>query len=401
MLLLSEAYDILDRELRGTSLPNEEVNCRDAIGRIVVEDYTSTVDLPPFNKSAMDGYALPEGDIQDTYYIAEEVRAGCMPIEKLASGTAAKVMTGSPVPVGTGRVIMKERTFERGGRITVHTPDTSINICWKGEDIRCGDPVVTAFTCLDSVCVANLISCGIDKVKVVRRVRVAIISTGDEIVDHPAQLAPGRIINTNGPLLASLCLSYGFELVSNEVVPDDAAKTVLAIQQASSQADIIIISGGVSVGDFDFVRDVLKGAGFTTHFSHIAVKPGKPMTFAKRANKAIFGMPGNPVAVYLMFHLFILRAAGIITGSQMRLREIPLPLVTSFKRRKNVRCEFVPGRLSADGKICKLDYHGSAHLLSIMKADGFFLVPIGISELKKGQLVTFLPVRLSSIANFN
>jgi molybdopterin molybdotransferase len=393
MITQAEAFGVVDREVGFIEPESERIPVREARGRILAGDQLSRLDLPPFDKSAMDGYALLEGDEREQYRLIESVAAGGVPGKTLEPGQATKVMTGAPVPGGTGRVLMVERTEERDGVVTVHTPDRSVNICWKGEDIRRGDLILAAPRMLGALEVANLIACGIDEVDVFRRLRVGIITTGDELVDAPGRLGPGKIMNSNGPLLRGLCEENGLEVTGNRLVPDDPTATLAALRAALDEADIVVVSGGVSVGEFDFVGGALREAGLKLGFDRVATKPGKPMTFASAPGRAVFGLPGNPVSVYVMFHLFVMRAVCRMTGLKPGAREVSLPLEKGFARRKTKRRQYVPCRLTAEGAVQPVSYHGSAHLLSLMEADGLFAVPRGVGEFSAGERVTFIPTR--------
>lgn len=221
-------------------------------------------------------------------------------------------------------------------------------------------------------------------------VRLAVLSTGDEIADDPADLAPGRIMNANGPMLAHLAADHGLRVVVERTVPDDVEQTVSALREALAAADIVAISGGVSVGDLDCVLEAFSRVGLKVHFSRIAVKPGKPTVFATGGGKVVFGLPGNPVSVCVMFHLFVLRATRLLCGIPPRLREIRLPLASDLRRREADRLGFAPARLTETGAVEPLEYHGSAHLLALSRADGFFSVPAGVSELSAGEQVAFI-----------
>ena len=392
MIPIEEAFAIVDRALAGTNPTGELMPVREAHGRTLLTDQTSRVDLPAFDKSAMDGYAVLPDDEREEYRVLETVRAGHVGRAELVPGTAVKVMTGAAVPDLTGRVIMVERTQETGDLVKVHRHDRASNVCRKGEDVRVGDVIMAAGTVLGSLEIANLIACGVARVEVAKRVRVAVMSTGDEIVDSPDLLAPGKIMNSNGPMLAGLAREFGLDVVDEESVPDDADATGTAIRGAMDRADVVILSGGVSVGEFDYVLDAFADLGLTVQFSRIAVKPGKPTVFATAPGKAVFGLPGNPVSVFVMFHLFVLRAAALISGRAPGTRELRLPLANEMKRKKADRQSFVPGRLTEDGTVEPVAYHGSAHLLALMRADGFISVPVGVGELNQGDRVAFIPI---------
>ncbi|MHC4125360.1 MAG: molybdopterin molybdotransferase MoeA, partial [Planctomycetota bacterium] len=312
MILLAEALEILERELAGTSLLVETVPVRKALCRTVVEDQIACLDLPSFDKSAMDGYAVGAGDELEEYTVIETVPAGTIPGRQLTHGTAIKIMTGASVPSGTAKVIMIEQTRPTNGKIRILSHSKAINICRKGEDVRRGDVVLCAPAVLGPLEIANLIAVGITEVKVTKPIRIAILATGNEIVDSTDQLQPGKIMNSNGPMLEGLCRKYSLEIATRAIVTDELNATVSAIREALNNADIVVLSGGVSVGDFDFVPEAIKRVGLQLHFNRVAVKPGKPMTFASSDGKVVFGLPGNPVAVYLMFHLFVLYAARLM-----------------------------------------------------------------------------------------
>ena len=390
MISLNQARDIVAAQLENIKWPIECIPVRQAAGRILAEDQLSPLNIPLFDKSAMDGYAIPAGDQYDEYHVLETVAAGEVPKQKLAADTSIKVMTGAPVPEGTAKVVMIEKTSETDGRVRIVTPDSASHICCKGEDIRRGDVILKAGTILGPADIGNLISVGITNVNVPRRVQIAIISTGNEIVDCREELAAGKIMNANGPMLSALCRRYGLDVVSEQIVPDELDKTVASLKKAMEQADIVVLSGGVSVGQFDFATDAMKRVGLTIHFDRLAVKPGKPMTFASSDGKAVMGLPGNPVAVYLMFHLFVLYAARILSGRKTELALTSLTLGFEFHRRKADRMAFIPCRLGRNGSLAKIDYHGTAHLMALSGSDGFFVVSKTITQLSAGEIVDFI-----------
>lgn len=394
MIPLDEALRIVDETLADVRLPTERVPVRDALGRALAADQVSRLDLPPFNKSAMDGYAILPDDERDEYRLLETIAAGELGAKQLVPGCTVKVMTGAAVPEGTGRVIIVEHADEKGDLVRVHKHGGPANICPKAEDVRVGDTVLPAGTTLRALAIANLISCGVSEVEVARRVRVAIVSTGDEIVDSPELLTLGKIMNANGPLLAGLAREHGIEVVSEEVVADDRNATAAVMRFALERADVLLISGGVSAGDFDFVIEALSDVGLRLHFSRVAIKPGKPMTYASGGGKVVLGLPGNPASAYLTFHLFALRVTALLTGAPHEMREFSLRLARDLKRRRAERREYMPCRLTEEGFVEPLEYHGSAHLTALTDADGFFVVPIGVAELAAGDEVTFVPAGL-------
>jgi len=393
MITLSQAFAITDEVIGLPEMEVVTVNTVDALGCCLASDQFSKLDLPGFNKSAMDGYAVLEGDDRDKYQLLETVPAGSAPTMDLKPGTTVKVMTGAPVPVGTGKVIMVEKTAEVDGVVNINEPERNPNICLKGEDVKAGGIVLKAPVRLNSLAIANLISAGLTIVPVFRKLKVSILATGDEIVDDHADIGPGKIMNSNGPMLGCLCKSNGFELIENTIVADTKEATVNALQKAVSNCDIVIMSGGVSVGDFDFVADAMEQLQLDIHFTRVAVKPGKPITFAGKGWTAVFGLPGNPVSVYLMFHLFVLRAARLMYGLDACDKYLQLPVAHDIKRKDAKRLAFVPCKLNSDGTLSKIDYHGSAHLQALPCSDGFFIIPKGTGSIPSGRTVDFLPLK--------
>jgi len=390
MIPLDEALRTVDRTFAAVRLRAEGVPVRRAIGRALLRDAVSRLDLPPFDKSAMDGYAVLDGDERGQYRLIETVPAGRTPAERLVPGAATKVMTGACVPDGAGRVIIVEHAEEQGDVVLVRKHSTAGNICRRGEDLRRGDRVLAAGTVLTALDVANLVACGVTQVDVAQRVGLAVISTGDEVVDSPELLRPGRIMNANGPLLAGLAEEYGMQVLGEATVPDDEQATADAVRAALEAARVVVLSGGVSVGQFDFVTPALLRAGLQVHFTRVAVKPGKPMTYASGAGKAVFALPGNPVSVYLMFHLFVLRAVARMTGVEPPVRLRPARMAVPFRRRNAERQEYVPSRLRPEG-VEPIEYHGSAHLTALTGMDGFLVVPVGVEGFEAGDQVQFMP----------
>ena len=394
---LEEAFRTVDEKLSGIRTGGEMIAAREAFGRVTLSDQRSRLDLPPFDKSAMDGYAALANDERDEYRVVETIAAGQVGKARLSPGTVVKIMTGAAVPDGTGRVIIVEHAEERGEFIQVHKHDHAANICRKSEDVKAGDLIVAAGTALGAVEIANLISCGVTSVEVARRVRMAVISTGGEIVDTPDELAPGKIMNSNGPMLAALGKMSGIDVVSEHTVPDESGATEQAVRGAMGEADLVVLSGGVSAGEFDCVLEALSDVGLKVHFSRLAVQPGKPTVFATAGEKVVFGLPGNPVPVFLMFHLFVLRAVAHLTGRAPGMRMFRLRLASDYTRKKAERYAFMPAGLTENGEVEPMAYHGSAHLAALLRADGFFAVPIGVSQLRKGEVVTFMPISRGSV----
>ena len=386
---LENAFNIVDREVLPREKGVQKISVREGLGLRLALEQSSRLDLPPFDKSAMDGYAVSEGDDQPTYKVVESVMAGSVPTTALRPGIAVKVMTGAPVPPGTGKVVPIEHVRENDGTIEILRPTNHSNICRCGEDVRVGDVLLQKGTLLGPLEIANLLGCGVTEVDILPPVRMAVFSTGDEIVDDPVQLGPGKIMNINGPMLSMLGKRQGLEVILEKTLPDRRKETIEAIASAVERADMVVLSGGVSVGDRDFVGEALAEVGLEVHFSAVAIKPGRPMTFASHGSKVVFGLPGNPVSSYVMFHLFVLRAAARLHGLASPERKIMLPLGKNYKRRHADREEYVPCRFGDNGMLMPVEFHGSAHLAALIEADGFFVVPRDTANLSVGEPVRF------------
>ncbi len=395
---LDQAWAVVDAMLSPIDAPARTLPVAEAVGRVLRAEQLARLDLPPFDKSAMDGYAICPNDERQEYRLLGTVAAGQTADEPLAPGCAVKVMTGAPVPAGSGQVVMREYTEESGSTVRVLRPGGASNICRHGEDTRIGDLVLPAGRVITAPDAANLISCGIVEVPVAAPLRIAIISTGDEIVDDPGKIVPGKIMNANGPMLAALSAQRHMEVVGQAGAPDDLAATVAVLRESLEAADIVAISGGVSVGDFDYVLAAMDEVGLKVHFNSLAVKPGRPTVFAtpggrEPSNKAVLGLPGNPVSVFVMFHAFVLRAAARLLGSNWRLRQIRRELAGPISRRKADRLELMPAAMDDDGHVAPIECHGSAHLLALRQADGLLQVPVGVREMAAGDSVVYTPLR--------
>ncbi len=392
-ITFEESQEILKkRVISHRSVQGETVPVRDAAGRVLVEDVHSSLDLPPFDKSQMDGYAVREGDERESYRMIEIVPAGREGTLPLEPGTCVKIMTGAPVPGGTGRVVKKEDTEVDGDIVRIIGRDTRAFIARRGDDCRKGDRVAWSGERLGSLDAANLLSCGIETVSVARQPRTAVIVTGSEIVDSMEELEPGKIFNSNGPMLEGMLADAGFPVVFAARIPDDPEKLGKGIREALDAADVVLLSGGVSAGDFDHVPGAMEACGLKIHFSRISMKPGRPMTLATGDRGIALGLPGNPVSVLVTFHLFALPTLAALEGEAWRRLFTRVRLRTAFSRKRSGRTEFVPARLARDGRLVRPDYHGSGHLMAIRNADGFFRISRGVKKIAAGAAVPFFRI---------
>lgn len=270
--------------------------------RILAEDVFADADMPPFNKSAMDGYACRNVDLDEELSLIEIIPAGHSPKHTIGAGECSKIMTGARVPEGADTVFMVEYSVETStGKIRFTGAKPNSNICLKGEDLKEGDLVLHSGILLKPQHIAILAAVGCTKPLVYKQSSVGIISTGSELVMPETIPYISQIRNSNGPQLYVQSSRHGFPTQLYGIVPDEKKLIKNAILKSVEENDVTILSGGVSVGDFDFVPEIISDLGFNIHFNKIAIKPGQHTTFATKGNKYIIGLPGNPVSSFIQF----------------------------------------------------------------------------------------------------
>ncbi|MEA2428652.1 MAG: molybdopterin molybdotransferase [Thermoleophilaceae bacterium] len=391
LISIDEARERVLAEAR--PLPPEDVRLEEALGRALAEDVRSAEDLPPFDSSAMDGFALmagPGGELQ----IVGESRAGHPTDRVLAPGEAIRISTGAVVPAGADAVVPIERVDVADGRVRVPETSAGANLRRAGEDLRAGEPVLAAGTELGPAEIAVLAALGRPRVSAGAVPAVAVLVTGDELVAPGEPLLPGQIRNSNGYAIAAQASRAGARVISGPtMVRDHRAATEAALAGALEAADLVCVSGGVSVGPHDHVKPALAALGVEERFWGVRLKPGKPTWFGVRGDKLVFGLPGNPVSAMVTFHLFARPALRRLAGADptdTRVRAIlDKPLQRSPERDQVIRC-----RVSArdDGFHVEPTKDQGSHVLSSMlAADAFALVAAGEGELGVGERV---PVEL-------
>lgn len=357
-----------------------------AQNRFLAGDIVSPGDVPEFDKSAMDGYACISGDDSPAYRVIETIAAGTPPSRTITSGLCARIMTGAMLPHGADRVVMRECTEEADGVMRIIREDPHHNIRRRGEDLRAGQAVMARGDRLTAARIAMLASLGFAEVPTARPPRVAIITTGSELVPPGAPLGPGKIYDSNSHSLVAQLRDCGCEPIVLGEVADHAETTAQAIASGLKQCDALILSGGVSAGDFDYVPAAMKQAGCTLHFQKIAVQPGMPTVFASRGEQAVFGLPGNPVSTFVIFEVFIRPLLLRWLGHAYRPLIVPAVLEAGYRRRRSERTLFLPA-FYREGKAEILAYHGSAHLHALSRANALLRVPAGQGSIPAGSMV--------------
>jgi len=389
MIPFEEAYRIVMETAR--LLGSEQVRLTESLHRVLAEDVASDMDMPPFNKSAMDGYACRQADLPGPLRVVEVIQAGYAPTQPIGAGCCAKIMTGAQVPPGADCVVMVEYTeVLDDGAVRFTGDDTAAHICARGEDIRAGDVVLRAGTLIEPQHIAVLATVGCVRPRVSKRARVGIVATGDELVEPDVCPGPSQIRTSNSYLLWAQSVRAGAIPTYYGIVRDTQADIDAAMKRAMAANDVIIMSGGVSMGDYDLVPAVMRGNGFDILFDSVAVKPGKPTTFAVSPTRArahwCFGLPGNPVSTFIQFEILIKPFLYRLMGHDYQPAYQVVPLAKTIRREKTDREMWIPVRTDGHGASA-CEFHGSAHVNALTEATGFVVMPPGLAELKEGALV--------------
>ncbi len=381
------------------TLPTENVDFQDAPGRVLAEDVVSDLDLPPFPRSAVDGFALRSADVKSPpsqLRVVGVVPAGASPAFHVNGGEAAQVMTGAPVPEGTDAVQMVEKTRLEGERVEIlEAVRLGKNIAPRGDEVKEGDIVLWKGTRLDAASVAVAATVGKVKLPVGRRARLAVIATGDELVDPATKPGPGKIRNSNAFSLVAQARSAGAE-VRNLGVAKDTEESLRRLIRDGLGGDVLLLSGGVSMGRFDLVEGVLGELGVRTLFDRVALKPGKPLVFGiSPGGGLVFGLPGTPVSTMVTFELFVRPALAKMEGCGEPRRPLLSATLRDSLSSKGARRAFLPGWIEPEGSSLAahpIATRGSADIVAFSKANALLIVPEDEERLAAGQTVQVYPL---------
>jgi molybdopterin molybdotransferase len=373
----------------------EQVPFQSAAGRILADDLIATCDIPPFHRSAVDGYAVIAADVRNApveLVVSGVGRAGGGIPEKLKPGTAMTIMTGAPVPEGADAVQMVEMTqcSAGGSKVLILKPvNVRENIALQGSESQKGNVVIKTGHRIGPAEIAAMATFGYDKASVWKKPEVAIFATGDELVEFNEIPRPDQIRNSN-----AYCLSSQLQLMELEaeylgIVRDD--KEELRRKMLSGlEKDVLIITGGVSMGDYDFVQEVFRDLNLEILFSRVAIKPGKPTVFARRGSKLVFGLPGNPISALVTFECFVRPALGRMCGmAHPELPRIKGELLGDMKQAPG-RMAFLPAWVSweeSGWKVEPLTWRSSADIVGFTGANATFIFPKNRDRLSRGETV--------------
>ncbi|HCG7129169.1 TPA: bifunctional molybdopterin-guanine dinucleotide biosynthesis adaptor protein MobB/molybdopterin molybdotransferase MoeA [Vibrio parahaemolyticus] len=377
----------------------EACKIENAYGRVLAEDIISPVNVPQYTNSAMDGYAIRSDDVdRDSYQIVAEVMAGHAYDQPLEVGQAVKIMTGAPTPLNGDTVVMREQAFQEGDKVTFNGANIKAgqNVRQAGEDLAIGSDVFTAGTRLASPEMGMIASLGFGEANVFRKLKVAVFSTGDEVQAPGTEQKANSIYDSNRFTIMGMLEKLGCEILDFGILEDNEQLMIEALENASAQADVVMTSGGVSVGDADYIKLALDKLG-QIDFWRINMRPGRPLAFGQINNKPFFGLPGNPVAVMVSFINFVEPALRKMQGEQGWKPLKVNAIATENLRSRQGRTEFSRGIYELDNTgrltVRTTGKQGSGILRSMSEANCLIEISPAIDTVKAGESVTIIPLQ--------
>ncbi len=377
----------------------ETVPLSKAHGRVLAEQYAAPKDVPAFDNAAVDGYAFAgkalKADADTSFKVVVRIAAGHAPERPLRKGEAARIFTGAVMPEGADTCLMQEDATVKGTRLTVPKGlKAGANTRLAGEDVRQGEVMLQPGQRLRPQDVAAIASGGAGSVKVFSRLKVALISTGDEIVRPGILLGDGQVYDSNHHLLRGLLNTVGAEPVDYGVIPDDRVRVDRVVRTAAHECDVILTTGGASRGEADFVVETIQSLG-TLHAWQLAVKPGRPLAMGQIGDTVFFGLPGNPVAAFVTFLLYAQPMLARLQGAAWRKpQRYPLPVGFAIAKKKTDRREFWRGWVDNSGErpvLQKFQRDGSGLISGLRQATGLIEVPEDAASVGEGDLLDFIP----------
>jgi molybdopterin molybdotransferase len=376
------------------ALPAEPVRLAEALGRTLARDITTREAIPPFTKATMDGYAVraedtrasaagTSGDVE--LRVLEDLPAGRLSRKTVGPGVAVRIMTGAPLPKGADAVVMVEDTEQSGSAVKIRRgvrPGDNIGLA--GEDLEKGEVALERGGAIGPAEIGMLAAAGLARVPVTRRPKLAVIATGDEIVEPGETKRPGQIRNSNGPALTAMAVRAGAAATYLGIARDRNSSLAGKLTRAAG-ADILVLSGGVSVGDYDLVKKALEGHGVRPVFWQVRIKPGKPVFFGRRGRQLVFGLPGNPTSAMVSFHLFVRPAIERMLGRTVQGPETGRAVLAEALVLKPGRTQFLRGLLVDQGPVLKVAPYNdqrSGVLRSMVRSRVLIVVPADIERLE-------------------
>jgi len=357
------------------------------------EDIRADEDMPAFDRSAMDGYAIGLDDDSKQFRIVGEIQPGAGPQFHIKRGECARIYTGAQIPVGASQVLMQENVRAEDGSIIPSQRDRVTHIRKRGEDAGKGDLLLPSGTRLGAGELALLASLGVVEPKVSPPVRVAHFVTGNELVEPSVKPGPGQIRDSNSTLVAALIQQFGGEISRQENVADDFNLLLDKVREGGDNFDLLLVSGGASVGDYDFGKKLLGALGFQIHFDQINLRPGKPLVFATRENQAAFILPGNPVSHFVTMHVAVRLALQRFAGAEAGWPVVNIRLAEAFNHRPDSREIFWPAHVGIqNGELVvhALRWQSSGDVTGLTGANALLQLGSNVSAPRAGEIVPVL-----------
>jgi molybdopterin molybdotransferase len=391
MISLTEARALIAEKI--APLPAVTAPLSEAFGRVLRQNASAKEDVPAFDRSAMDGYAIAADDASQRFRIVAEIQPGAAPKRKISHGECARIYTGAAIPTGASQVLMQEDAQVESGFMMPLQRSHAMHIRHRGEDARKGDVLLKSGTRLGAGELALLASLGVTRLKTSPRVRVAHIVTGNELVAPEKKLRPGQIRDSNSTLVAALARQFGGEIVKQERVGDDFELLLKKTRALKKSFDLLLMSGGASVGDYDFGKKLLTELGFKIHFTAINLRPGKPLVFATRGRQAAFVVPGNPVSHLVTLHVAVRLAFDRLAGAPVSWTLVNVRLAESFELKPGKRETFWPARLEIKngGLVAQaLHWQSSGDVTGLTGVNALLQLPTDARPPKAGEDISVL-----------
>jgi molybdopterin molybdotransferase len=387
MISFDEAYSTVINS--AIEIGIETIPFGESLNRVLRQDVISDIDMPPFDKATVDGFACRRSDVGRDLELVETIPAGRMPEIKIRENQCSRIMTGAAVPRGADMVFMVEDSAVLpSGMIRFTGTGTKDNISPRGEDVRNGDVILEEGSLIMPQHIALLALAGCTDVRVGKRPVVSVISSGDELVEPDVKPGLSQIRNTNSYQLMAQISKAGAIGMYMGIAGDDEDLTFGILNRAMEKSDVVLITGGVSMGDFDFVPSVMERAGIRILFSRVRIQPGKPTTFGVGEKARVFGLPGNPVSSFIQFELLVKPFLYRMMGYNWTPITLEMSMAESFTRRSSDRRAVIPVVFSRTGQVTPVEYHGSAHISAFSIAEGIITLPEGKNYLEKGEIVS-------------
>jgi len=370
-----------------------EVELPSALGYVLQEDIRADIPMPPFDKAAVDGYACRKEDLGDELEVLESIPAGAVASRKIGPKQCSRIMTGASVPEGADLVFMSEDSeLSSTGRVRCTNAKSKKNICYLGEDYMPGALLLKKGEILRAEHLAVIAGAGVKKIKVAEKPRVGLIVTGSELVNYHEKPGEGKIRNTNTLQMSALLEALGIKVNNYGMIRDEYALVEDAFRQAVSENDIVLFTGGAADGDFDLVPRIIAGLDYQVLWARTGLKPGNPMSCARKNDKYILGLSGNPVSSLVQFEFLVKPVLYRLCGSSYRPFRVKAAIASAWSRKNASRYGVFPIRINDQGEIEELPFNGSAHISAFAEANALMEVPVGQYEIKKGEGVYVRPL---------